>query len=154
MAGMPLNQSPMSDMVARQVDGCAAPRVLPCPPRASRPAGPGKVEAQEAETDGRGATEFGRARQRSQEKLPLPVATGHVTRSATRGLKGQSCLLKRGTRSRHLRVGPSRRGWTTTPSRLVGNSGCPEQRPVLPANGEATCSSPRSRPSCNLSSAS
>lgn len=43
---------------------------------------------QEAETDGRGATKFGRARQRSREKLPLPVAMGHVTRSA-HGLKGQ-----------------------------------------------------------------
>lgn len=48
----------------------------------------GAAAVQEAETDGRGATEFGRARQRSQEKLPLPVAVGHVTRSA-RGLKGQ-----------------------------------------------------------------
>lgn len=37
---------------------------------------------QEAETDGRGATEFGQARQRSQEKLPLPVAADHVTRNA------------------------------------------------------------------------
>lgn len=52
---------------------------------------------QEAETDGRGATEFGRAseragepRQRSPGKLPLPAAAsqcarargGHVTREA------------------------------------------------------------------------
>lgn len=49
---------------------------------------------QEAETDGRGATEFGRARQGSQEKLPLPVASGHVTRSAPRGLKSQCSVYE------------------------------------------------------------
>ena len=51
MAGMLLNQSPMSDMVAHQVTGFAVPRVLMCPLCAPWPAWLGKVEVQEAETD-------------------------------------------------------------------------------------------------------
>lgn len=39
---------------------------------------------QKAETDGRGATEFGRTRERSEAKLPLPAAADDVDRKSRR----------------------------------------------------------------------
>lgn len=43
-----------------------------------------QVAVQKAETDGRGATEFGRARERSEAKLPLPAAPDDVDRKSRR----------------------------------------------------------------------
>ncbi|EPQ02133.1 hypothetical protein D623_10013262 [Myotis brandtii] len=43
-----------------------------------------QVAVQKAETDGRGATEFGRARERSEAKLPLPAAADDVDRKSRR----------------------------------------------------------------------
>jgi hypothetical protein len=154
MAGMLLNQSPMSDMVARQVTGCAAPRVLPCPPRAPRPAWPGKVEAQPlcrrrrpTDVAPPNSDKLG-----SDHKRNFPFRWPRSTwPEVSRRLKGPVPFLQLSTGTRRPGVGPSRRGGATT-ARLVGNSGYPEQRPVLQTNGEATCpSSPRS---CNRSSAS
>lgn len=50
-----------------------------------------QVVVQKAEIGGRGATEFGRARERSESKLPLPAAANDVDQKSRR-LKGEYCL--------------------------------------------------------------
>lgn len=47
-----------------------------------------QVAVQKAEIGGRGATEFGPARERSESKLPLPAAVNDVDQKSRR-LKGE-----------------------------------------------------------------
>ena len=54
-----------------------------------------QVAAQKAETGGRGATEFGPARERSEAKLPLPAAEEDVDQKSRR-LKGKYSFLPLG----------------------------------------------------------
>lgn len=54
-----------------------------------------QAAAKKAEKGGRGATEFGRARERSKAKLPLPAAVEDVDQKSRR-LKGKRRFSPRG----------------------------------------------------------
>lgn len=93
------------------------------------------VAVQKAETGGRGATEFGPARERSEAKLPLPALPNDVDQKSRR-LKGKHRFLPMGRRSAvwgRGDEGPGQAGrrhdwWETVVARSNGNT---------PANGEA-----------------
>ena len=100
-----------------------------------------------AEIGGRGATEFGRARERSAAKLPLPAAAEDVDQKSRR-LKGKHRFYHRAAAPRYggrTVWGGAKRGEGTT----GGKQWLPGATANTPANGEAERLLPSSSRSCN-----
>lgn len=93
------------------------------------------VAVQKAETGGRGATEFGRARERSEAKLPLPALANDVNQKSRR-LKGKHRFLPVGRWSAvwgRGDEGPGQAGWRHDWWEIV----VARSNNNTPANGEA-----------------
>lgn len=139
MVGMLLNQSPMSDIFASSVAGMRTAARLPVPAPSRRGLlcewkmsrrKPPQPPVQKAGTGGRGATEFGPARESSAAKLPLPAAADEVDQKPRR-LKGKHTFSPLGRSLVSRRRGGEGRGRAGPTTRLVGNSGCQQQRQIF-----------------------
>ena len=139
MVGMLLNQSPMSDIFASVVAGMRTAARLPVPAPSRRGLlcewkmsrrKPPQPPVQKAGTGGRGATEFGPARESSAAKLPLPAAADEFDQKLRR-LKGKRSFSLLGRCSASRRRDGEGRGRAGPTTRLVGNSGCQQQRQIF-----------------------